>query len=151
MVVLLVLCCVQEVCFGRVGDSKEQLGKRYGEPINQITDKEKIAGASEMGFDEQLHFFHNSAIVKVNMRSGKSVAEQIIFLRGKAVVPIAEGMRTQVEAMLKETSGGQEWRRMPAAVAGDEFLFFWSPAEEGSVAYVRRNLPTVLVVEESQN
>lgn len=136
-----------EVCFGRIGESREQIVERYGEPKLEEADKTKIPGAMERGFDRQLSFLHNNTIVIVKMQKGESVAEQFIFLRAAKPAPITDATLGSVEAILESSSGGQKWVRLPPDLSPDDMNYFWSCKEGDTVAYVRRDVPTTLVIE----
>ena len=133
-----------EICFGRLGETEEQLQRRYGPPFWQSTKIEDVPPGGE----KRLHYLKDKILIYVTLFQGRSVSEGFAFEDAKGrPLPIEGDLIEKVEAILDDNSDGREWRRHPAPqVVNKEFLHGWERDDGKAAALVWRNAPNILEV-----
>ena len=135
-----------EICFGRLGETEEQLQRRYGEPFYQTTKKDEVTPGGE----KELHYLkHKEGIViRAILFQGRSVSEIYEFTGDKQrPLPIEGDLIAKAEAIIEANSEGNAWRRLPAPqLLNPDMLYLWSRADSGARAVVWKDMPNALNV-----
>jgi hypothetical protein len=143
MPVVAYICLVSPaVCLARLGETEEQLERRYGRPVYQTTDK---AGMPPGG-EKRLNYLKDNITVHVTLHQGRSVAEGYEFKDGsRGALPIEGDVIDTAEAILDASSQGHEWRRHPAPTRiNPGMLHVWQRSDGKAGAIVWRNKTNML-------
>lgn len=135
-------------CFGRLGETEEQLERRYGRPFYQTTDKSMMPPAGE----KRLNYLKDDITVNVTLYQGRSVSEGYEFKdSARRPVPIEGDSLDRAEAILEASSQGHEWNRHPAPQrVNPGILHVWQRSDGNASAVVWRNKPNMLEVSDSE-
>ena len=134
-----------EICFGRLGETEEQLQRRYGEPFYQTTKKDEVIPGGE----KELHYLkHEEGIViRVTLFQGRSVGEGFEFENDGRPLPIEGDLIEKAEAILDANSNGRKWRRNHAIqIMNNEILDGWERDDGKAFAIVWRIKSNMLEV-----
>lgn len=132
------------VSFGRLGETEEELIKRFGRPVSEITDKKEIGIA-----DKELMFKKNDAIVRVTIYQGQCVSEGYQFMdRAGNAVPLHGADLAKADAALGANAAGFEWQKHPAPHnINPDMLHAWNRTDGAVAAVVWRNKPGMLEIQ----
>lgn len=136
------------VCFGRLGETEDQLERRYGRPFYQTTDKSMMPPAGE----KRLNYLKDDITVNVTLYQGRSVSEGYEFQDSdRRPLPIEGDVLDRAEAILEASSQGHNWNRHPAPQKiNPGILHVWQRSDGNASAVVWRNNPNMLEVSDSE-
>lgn len=130
------------VCFGRLGETEDQLEKRYGRPFYQTTDQSMMPPAGE----KRLNYLKDDITVNVTLYQGRSVSEGYEFTDGdRRPAPIEGDLLVRAEAILEASSQGHNWKKHPAPqLVNRDILHVWERSDGNASAVVWRANPNTL-------
>ncbi len=132
-----------EICFGRLGETEEELQRRYGQPFYQTTKKDEVPPGGE----KMLSYLKDKIVIHVTLFQGRSVSEGFEFENAGRPLPIEGDLIQKAEAILDANSSGRNWRRQPAPqVLNNEILHGWERDDGRAFAIVWRPNPNILEV-----
>jgi hypothetical protein len=146
----LAFCCVcfPSVSFGRLGETEEQLEKRYGRPFYQTTDKANMPPGGE----KRLNYLKDNISVYATLYRGRSVAEGYEFKDNSGrPLPIEGDALDKAEAIIEASSAGHTWRRHPTPqLANPRILHAWERSDGKASAIIWRNEPSILELSDTE-
>lgn len=131
-------------CFGRLGETEEQLAQRYGQPYFQSTKKDDVPPGGE----KTMIYVKDKIVIHVTLLRGRSASEGFRFndANGRPI-PIEGDVMEKAEAILDANSNGRKWQRHPAPqMVNKEILHGWERDDDAATAMVWRSNPNVLEV-----
>lgn len=136
------------VCLARLGETEEQLERRYGRPFYQTTDRANMPPGGE----KRLNYLKDNITVHVTLHQGRSVSEGYEFNDSKRdPLPIEGDVVDTAEAILEASSQGHEWRRNPAPQRiNPGILHVWQRSDGNASAVVWRNKTNMLEVTDTE-
>jgi hypothetical protein len=140
---VLYVCLISPaVCFGRLGETEEELERRYGRPFHETTD----ADSMPPGGEKKLAYLKDNITVHVTLFRGRSVSEGYEFKDGdRNPTPIEGEVLEKAIAILDANSQGHEWDRHPSpARSNPNFFQVWNRTDGNAVAIVWRNKSNML-------
>lgn len=141
---LLGLMVAPSVSFARLGETEDELIKRFGRPVSTITDKDDIGIA-----DKQLMFKKGDTIIHATIYRGECVSEGYQFMDGDGeAVPLKGPALEKAEAALGANAAGFEWQKHPSPGAiNPDMLHAWNRTDGAVAAVVWRNRPETLEIQ----
>jgi hypothetical protein len=130
------------MCFGRLGETEEQLDRRYGRSFYQTTDKSMMPPAGE----KRLNYLKDDITVSVTLYQGRCVLEGYEFRdSNRRPAPIEGDLLVRAEAILEASSQGHEWHKHPAPQqVNPDFVHVWERSDGNASAVVWRAKPNTL-------
>ena len=136
------------LCFGRLGETEEELERRYGRPFYQTTDRANMPPGGE----KRLNYLKDNITVHVTLHRGRCVSEGYEFKDSqRRPLPIENETLDTAEAILEASSQGSEWSRHPAPeTVNPGIKHVWQRADGGASAVVWRNSPNMLELTDNE-
>ena len=133
-----------ETCFGRLGETEEELQRRYGQPFYETTKKDEVPPGGE----KILSYLKDKITISVTLRQGRSVREVYEFKdANRRPLPIEGDLIEKVEAIIDANSDGRTWRRHPAPQGTiPNALHLWERDDDNASAFVWKDEPSALEV-----
>jgi hypothetical protein len=140
----LVLAMFPTLCWGRLGETEEQLNARYGEPTFESTKKGTMPAPAE----KHLEYLKDGVVISVALYQGRSVIENYAFKdENRRAVSIDGDVVAKADAIVQVNGGGFEWKRHPNPQAENrEVLHAWHRKDGRARALVWANQADVLEV-----
>jgi hypothetical protein len=140
--------CLPGASFGRLGETEEQLERRYGRPFYQTTDRANMP----LGGEKRLNYLKDNITVHVTLSRGRSVSEGYEFkTNDRRPMPIDGDVLNTAEAILDANSEGHEWSRHPAPQSvNPRILHVWQRSDGEASAVVWKNEPSMLELSDNE-
>jgi hypothetical protein len=131
-------------CFARLGETEEELEKRYGKPL-EVRARPPEAPPAE----KAMVFTKDNMIVIVHVFQGRSVSEWYWFRDSNRKEFPVEKDPQKAEALLRANSAGVVWEKHPPIASNKEISLYWKRSDEQALAYVLKEEPEILRVQDA--
>lgn len=136
----LVLACAAQPAWARIGETEEELKKRFGEPYT-VNTKDITVG------DKQLFFVKDGIDVVATILNGRSVGEGYFFRKNGQPQPIEGDLLAKAAALVETNSHGRTWLKHPAPEQENpKIKHCWIRSDKNAVAVIWKSKPDVLEV-----
>lgn len=136
----LVLACSAQPTWARIGETEEELKKRFGEPYHVNTKQIEVG-------DKQLFFTKGDIDVVATILNGRSVGEGYFFRLNGQPRTIEGDLLAKAAALVETNSQGQTWLKHPAPEQQNpEIKHCWIRSDQNAAAVIWKSKPDVLEV-----